>query len=274
VQETVKTEQANESWLEMAARQVQPGYSIVHNSKSPWTPLMVPVKECRVTLVTTAAVHHRYDDPFSPSTDLGPRRPRSFGPVGYDEAGEYSYHTIWTTSPTSVLTVTAADYDSAAAQTDINCIFPVDRLHELDQKTEIRSVAPRAFSFYGLLGDMNRLEKTSAAELRRLLREDRVDLVVLAPGGPISHQALGVIQRAIEASGIPTVSLTLAPDVTSRVMVPRAVYVKGEMGKPFGEPGDISRQLLVLRFLLDALSYAREAGTIVEMPEPAAGAAG
>ena len=79
---------------------------------------------------------------------------------------------------------------------------------------------------------------------------------------------MGLIQRKIEARGVPTISVTVARDVTEAVRVPRAVFVPWPMGHHFGAPFHREIQRKVILTALDALTTAHESGTIVELPIP------
>jgi len=76
---------------------------------------------------------------------------------------------------------------------------------------------------------------------------------------------VGLIQRAIEASGIPTVSISILREVTEKVKPPRAVFLRWPFGHPLGEPGNVAQQLTVLH---DAFAFARTAqrGEIRDLP--------
>ncbi len=77
---------------------------------------------------------------------------------------------------------------------------------------------------------------------------------------------MGLVQRVIEASGIPTVSLSLIPAFTRAVGVPRLAGISYPMSRPVGRPGDADGQRAVLRALLELLESARQPGTYVELP--------
>ncbi len=76
---------------------------------------------------------------------------------------------------------------------------------------------------------------------------------------------MGLVQRAIEEAGIATISVTMAPDVTRRVRVPRAAAVGFPLGHPFGFPGETFRQREILARLLRQAAEIREPGTIVDL---------
>ena len=77
---------------------------------------------------------------------------------------------------------------------------------------------------------------------------------------------MGLVQRIIEASGIPTVSLSMIPDLTRAVGVPRLAGIGYPMGRPLGQPHDADGQRAVLRSVVDVLTKGTGAGTYVELP--------
>lgn len=76
---------------------------------------------------------------------------------------------------------------------------------------------------------------------------------------------MGLVQRAIEEAGIATISVTMAPDVTRRIQVPRAVCAAFPLGHPFGVAGDAFRQREILSRMLREAARIREPGTIVDL---------
>ena len=77
---------------------------------------------------------------------------------------------------------------------------------------------------------------------------------------------MGLLQGAIEAAGISSVSISVRPEVTINMRVPRAVYVRFPTGNPVGEPGKPNQQRTILRGALAALAAIQEPGTLLEMP--------
>ena len=74
---------------------------------------------------------------------------------------------------------------------------------------------------------------------------------------------MGLVQRAVEAAGIPTVGITLNRTVTARVRPPRAVFLRYPFGHPMGEACEVAQQAAILEDLLRTLEIARP-GAIVE----------
>ena len=77
---------------------------------------------------------------------------------------------------------------------------------------------------------------------------------------------MGLIQRALEQAGIPTVSLTNQRAATERLLVPRAVEVRFPRGAVFGEPGNRDKQLAVLRDTLARFEQMDAPGAIATLP--------
>ncbi len=60
------------------------------------------------------------------------------------------------------------------------------------------------------------------------------------------NQSVGLIQRAVEAAGISTVSITLLADITKKVKPPRALAVSYGFGHPLGEPNNPELQHAII----------------------------
>lgn len=74
------------------------------------------------------------------------------------------------------------------------------------------------------------------------------------------------MQRAIERRGIPTVSITVARDVTEHVKPPRAVFVPFMMGHHFGVPFHRTLQRRIIHAALERLATAERSGDIHAIP--------
>jgi hypothetical protein len=77
---------------------------------------------------------------------------------------------------------------------------------------------------------------------------------------------VGLVQRVLETGGIPTVALSMIPDLTRAVGVPRLAGISYPMGRPLGRPHDASGQRSVLRATLELLPRATGPDTYVELP--------
>jgi len=117
----------------------------------------------RIAIVTTAGLHRRGDRPFGPS------------------ARSTDYRIIPGSTPASELVMThqSVNFDRSGFQEDHNVVFPIDRLNELAQDGAIGSVAEYHYAFMGA-APIREL-KPKATELAGLLKQDRVDAVLLSP---------------------------------------------------------------------------------------------
>jgi hypothetical protein len=77
---------------------------------------------------------------------------------------------------------------------------------------------------------------------------------------------VGLVQREIEAAGISTISLSMMPELTQSVGVPRIAAIEHPFGLTLGLPGDAVRQLAVLRATLRTLEEISQPGTVVHLP--------
>ena len=126
----------------------------------PWAPLDRPIAEATVVLITTSGVHLTSDRPFD-VPDRGTFRilPRDV------QAGE--------------VTLTHPAYDRRDAQRDLNLVFPIERLRELETEGVIGRLAGEHYGF-GLTPNDRDLVGPGKEVARRLEREG-VDLALLVP---------------------------------------------------------------------------------------------
>lgn len=79
------------------------------------------------------------------------------------------------------------------------------------------------------------------------------------------HRSVGLVQGEIERAGISTVSVSVRPEVTFGMNVPRAACLRFPHGNPLGEPHRPDQQHLILEALLRLLETTT-APTLVELP--------
>jgi D-proline reductase (dithiol) PrdB len=134
----------------------------------PLAPLGRPLREARVGLITAGGTHLASDRPF----DMA------------NQDGDASFRVIPGDVDVGDIRITHDYYDHGAADRDVNCVFPIERLREFAVAGEIGEVAPRHVGMMGhLLGaEAERLVGQTAHEMARVFADDRVDLVVASPG--------------------------------------------------------------------------------------------
>jgi hypothetical protein len=75
-----------------------------------------------------------------------------------------------------------------------------------------------------------------------------------------------LVQREIERRGIPTVSLSVARDVSEQVRPPRVVFAPFMMGHHFGVPFHRELQRRMIFEALDHLVHAKVSGEVRVVP--------
>lgn len=134
----------------------------------PFTPFEGDLSRATVALVTAGGVHHRHDhEPFNIADDLG----------------DLSYRIINPEIEVADLMVTHNHYDHADADKDINTVFPIGILRELQAEGVIGGVAKKHIGFMGYtmrLKDM--YEKTAPEIADEIDKGSRADVVVLTGG--------------------------------------------------------------------------------------------
>lgn len=126
----------------------------------PWAPIKKSLSESTVVLISTGGVHLRSDRPFALNSDS------TFRVIPKDvEAGD--------------LAISHQAYDRTDALRDINLVFPIERLRELEDEQVIGQLAQDNYGF-GLMGSARRL-MPSLKEVARRISDSGVDLALLVP---------------------------------------------------------------------------------------------
>ncbi|MBU2551118.1 MAG: glycine/betaine/sarcosine/D-proline family reductase selenoprotein B [Proteobacteria bacterium] len=129
-------------------------------STRPWA-AGPPLAKRRVALVSTAGLHRRDDSPFT------------------GISGEYRVIPSSILDRDLIMSHVSVNFDRIGFQQDWNLVFPLDRLNELAREGAVGGVADFHYSFMGA-ADPAQLE-APARDLAALLKQDRVDAVLLIP---------------------------------------------------------------------------------------------
>jgi D-proline reductase (dithiol) PrdB len=184
----------------------------------------------------------------------------------FKDRGDWSFREVSLEVDSTELLIAHAHYDHTEAVEDINCVFPMMRLVELEVEGFIGECADIHYSLMGYVPEVQLILDSVTAEVIPLLKKRNVEVVLVSGGCELSHQSGGLIQREIESAGIPTVSVSVCPDITENLQVPRAVALRFPMGSPFGASMDASMQLRVLRDALTLIDTVKTPGEIVHLP--------
>jgi D-proline reductase (dithiol) PrdB len=126
----------------------------------PWTPFKGALTDATVCIVSSAGVRKKSDPPFH--TD-----------------GDNTFRVI--DGPGSSLAYDDSHYDHACADQDINCIFPIDRLSDLEADGLIKGATAKHFS-YGFSMKLRELREETFPKLLKEVEAARPDIVVLTGG--------------------------------------------------------------------------------------------
>ena len=118
----------------------------------------------RVAIISTAGLHARGDRPFG----------------GGAASMDYRVIPGDVKSGDLVMSHMSVNYDRSGFQQDWNVAFPLDRLNELQRDGVIGSAAAFHYSFMGAVSPVTNYEP-KARELAALLKNDKVDAVLLSP---------------------------------------------------------------------------------------------
>ena len=77
---------------------------------------------------------------------------------------------------------------------------------------------------------------------------------------------MGLIQRAIEQAGIPTIGVSIAREYTEKVKPPRTIFLRWPFGHPLGEPFHVAQHVIVLQSAFKALRDIKTPGAIIDLP--------
>ena len=132
----------------------------------------------------------------------------------FRDRGDASFREVPVDSHPDDLRIAHAHYDHSDADEDINCVAPMTRLMELEQEGFVGEFCSTMFSMMGYVPEVDRTVQTVRKEIIPKLKLAEVDAVLVSGGCPLSHQSAAMIQREVEAAGIPTVGVTVCQDIT------------------------------------------------------------
>lgn len=136
----------------------------------PFSPLCKPLKQCKVAIISSAGIAMKTDQPFDQQ-----------GEKDNPWWGDPSYRVLPVTVTEDDVRLYHMHIDPRPAMQDLNCLFPLARLRELEQQGEIGAAAERHFSMMGYLLQPEAMLQKTVPGIIRDLRAERADVVVLVP---------------------------------------------------------------------------------------------
>jgi hypothetical protein len=129
---------------------------------------------------------------------------------------------------------------------DRNSQIPIDRLREYQENAVIGQLNNVWWSVSPFIPNAVSVADELAPALVERLQRYEVRAALFIPASPLCHQTLSLIARAVELNGIPTMTISVDPDLSDRVKAPRSAYFDGEFGSVAGKPNWREYQLRVL----------------------------
>ena len=206
------------------------GYPFVTNVRAPFTPLKRALPMLNLALISSAGGYIDGTDPFDLSSRDGDMEIREI-PIEV-EAEDLRY--------------AAKGYDPRAVTEDRNSQVPVDRLREYSGQGVIGGLNNVWWSLSPWVPNATMVADRMAPGLVERLQRYEVHAALFVPASRLCHQTLGILARAVEMSGIPTMTISVAPGLTDMVRPPRTAYYNGELGSIAGRPNWREYQLRIL----------------------------
>ncbi|MBA3354879.1 MAG: hypothetical protein H0U18_02850 [Pyrinomonadaceae bacterium] len=133
----------------------------------PFTPFEGELSSSTIALVTAGGVHLNEQEPFNIA----------------DELGDLTYRIIPEDVDSSQLRVTHHHYDHTDADKDINVVFPIDVLRDLQAVGIIKGVAKKHVGYMGYTMQLKAMYEGTAREIANEIdKGSRADAVILTGG--------------------------------------------------------------------------------------------
>jgi D-proline reductase (dithiol) PrdB len=142
-----------------------PGSMIRKDSYVPQAKMTKRLSESRLTLVSSCGVHLKTDVPLDVCHPLG----------------DFRFLRVPSGAKHDDLIIHQLKYPHDDADLDINVIFPIERLQDLQAEGAIGGLTPNCFSFIGYNMYPEKFERTVAAGIADAVEEEGADGVLLVP---------------------------------------------------------------------------------------------
>ena len=217
-------------------------YPFVRNRRAPFVPARRALPMLNLALISSAGAYIDGTTPFDANGDL------TFREIPIEVEG-------------SDLRFAARGYDSAAVQKDVNAQVPVERLVEFEQNGIIGQLNPVFWSFSGFIPNAAMLVEEFIPKLVQRVKRYEVQAALLVPASTLCHQSVGLVARALELAGIPTMTLAVIKEIVESVRPPRVALYDGELGSVSGLPNFPEHQRRILDEALRLIEPMDQAGT-------------
>jgi D-proline reductase (dithiol) PrdB len=133
----------------------------------PFTPFEGELASSTIAIVTAGGVHLQEQEPFNIA----------------DELGDLGYRVIAEDVDSSQLMVTHHHYDHTDADKDINVVFPIDVLRDLQAEGFIKAIAKKHVGYMGYTMQLKAMYEGTAPQIANEIdKGSRADAVILTGG--------------------------------------------------------------------------------------------
>ena len=219
-------------------------YPFVKNRRAPFTPARRALPMLNLGLISSAGAYIDGTPPFDTTATTGDPSFKEI-PIEIEDAD---------------LRFAARGYDASGVQADMNAQVPVARLLEFEQNGIIGQLNPVFWSLCGFIPDAAMVANELAPKLVERVHRYEVQAALLVPASVLCHQTVGLVARALELSGVPTMTLAVIKDVVEFVRPPRVALYDGELGTVSGLPNFPEHQRRILDEALRLIEPMDQAG--------------
>ena len=136
----------------------------------PWTPLIKPLKQMTIALVTSGGISLKSDPPFDMEREK--REPLW---------GDRSFRILPRETTEKDIDVNHLHINTTYIKQDINVILPLTRMAEFEKEGIIGRLAPSAYSFYGFQWQNTHFLKEAIEPISKKMKLEAVEAVLLTP---------------------------------------------------------------------------------------------
>src|ERR1051326_1978634 len=189
-------------------------YPFVRNRRAPFMPARRALPMLNLALISSAGAYIDGTSPFDTSS----------------AGGDLTFREIPIEVEQSDLRFAARGYDPAAVQKDANSQLPIARLLEFEQNGIIGQLNQVYWSFAGFIPDAAKLVEELVPKLLDRIRRYEGQAALLVLASVWCTKFVGLLARALELEGVPTMTLAVVKDVVESVRPPRVALYDGEPG--------------------------------------------
>jgi D-proline reductase (dithiol) PrdB len=136
----------------------------------PWTPMVKPLSQTTIALVTSAGISLKTDPPFDMERE---KKEATWG--------DRSYRAIPRGTTEKDIEVNHLHINTHYIKQDINVILPLTRMAEFEKEGIIGRLVPTSYSFYGFQWQSTDFLKEAIEPISKKMKLEGVEAVLMTP---------------------------------------------------------------------------------------------